>query len=91
MAAKGYYTRKMKELRASRGNCCEECSKTGTLEFAHVALTPLCGANGNKGKGRGMPQRYHDIKKHPECYKLLCPECHSKIDKFRRLPKEPPF
>lgn len=30
--------------------------------------------------GRGQSQRYHDIKKHPDCYKLFCKPCHKRYD-----------
>lgn len=84
----GRYTKRMEALRASYGNQCAECGSSSSLEFAHIKPTPLSGANGNKGRGRGMPQRYHDIKKHPDCYELLCPACHSKKDPYRYLAGE---
>lgn len=72
---------KMDELRAARGGKCEWCSATETLEFAHVHATNV------NGQGRGGRERYYDIRNHPECYRLLCHECHLAYDRDT----EPPF
>jgi hypothetical protein len=69
----GYYSRKLQELRDLRGNCCEECSSTDELQWAHIKPTGL------NGEGRGQSRRYHDIKKHPDHYKLWCKPCHTKL------------
>lgn len=93
VTALGYYTRKMTELRHSRGGRCERCGSTECLEWAHVipnrelGTFPHCRVNG-KRLGRGMPQRYHDIKRNPENYRLLCHACHVIED---TLGTEPPF
>lgn len=63
---------------------CGRCKKTAEesgkrLEFVHVKATDLCGSN-----GRGMTQRYRDVLRHPDCYELVCFECHYARD--RRLP-----
>lgn len=75
------------KLRASRGNCCEHCGKKlkmshgkPNLEFAHICATLL------SGMSRGRNRRVMDIKKHPECYKLLCKTCHKYFDTFGKLP-----
>lgn len=44
------------------------------LQFAHTSPTSL------NGMGRGKWNRLLDIKKHPECYILLCKRCHYKFD-----------
>lgn len=46
------------------------------LEFAHLPGKPT----NLDGRGRGKPERYYDIKQHPECYVLLCVECHTELD-----------
>ncbi len=72
------YKGKMAELRKERGNRCmlglSECTVTTSLEFAHVESTGL------NGRGRGLPQRYHDIKRNPSAYILACRSCHLKAD-----------
>lgn len=75
----------MDRLREERGNACQRkdpktgrvCGASGVfhaLEFAHLEPTGLC------GRGRGLSSRYHDIKKHPECYELMCVPCHRTFD-----------
>ena len=83
----GVYSRYMAELRAAFGGRCEECGSSSRLEFAHVISTGL------NGRGRGMPQRVHDIRRHPECYRLLCRPCHLAFDREKgpALPEEVPF
>lgn len=93
---RGYYARRMAELRAQRGNHCERCGaserkaklrhKNG-LEFAHVITTGL------NGRGRGRADRVHDIKRNPAHYLLLCRDCHLEYDRTHgpRLPEEVPF
>jgi hypothetical protein len=65
----------MAELRAEFGGACVDCGHTRGLEFSHVKPTGVTG-----GLGRGMPQRYHDIKKNPDCYRLRCKRCHRTYD-----------
>ncbi len=75
--------------REKRGNRCEARLKSlercgarlswnsfgrPSLEFAHVAPTPLV------GRGRGSTARAYDIRRHPEAYKLVCRACHRKMD-----------
>lgn len=45
------------------------------VEFAHVKPTGL------DGPGRGMERRYRDVLKNPDCYRVLCKECHRKADR----------
>jgi hypothetical protein len=65
-------------LRIEWGNRCQKCGASGDvkkLEFAHVKPTGLC------GQGRGSVHRYYDIKRNPECYRLLCRQpCHKQFD-----------
>lgn len=77
------YSEAMEALRAERGNACERCGKPQSLakfdhrnglEFAHVITTAV------NGRGRGLPQRYHDIKNNPTHYELLCRPCHLAFD-----------
>lgn len=93
---RGFYSRKMKELRASRGNACEACGVTQAraelhypngLEFAHLQTTTV------NGRGRGLAVRYYDIRNHPDSYALLCRDCHMQQEERRppRLPEEVPF
>lgn len=90
------YAVKMEELRSERGNACEACGVSQAeaklrypngLEFAHLVTTTV------NGRGRGLPQRYHDIRNHPEAYALLCRDCHMQQEGRRppRLPEEVPF
>ena len=68
------YTHRMRELRKQWGGRCVICGKRHhrprRLEFAHLRPTQVV------GRSRGMPQRYHDIRKHPESYILACSRCH---------------
>lgn len=86
------YADKLHALRKARGGHCEDCNKRlawrprrriWNLEFAHVKPTGL------SGEGRGLRQRYMDIKRNPECYALLCWFCHKKRDN-KPLPDYPP-
>ena len=71
---------------------CEECRRVSDvacdrrwrLQFAHVKPTPILAVS----RGRGRADRYHDIKRHPECYRLLCWWCHYQFDSVNgvRLP-----
>lgn len=56
---------------SDRGPC------DGPLEFAHVKPTGLC------SRGRGRANRYHDIKRNPDCYALLCRRHHRRVDAER--------
>lgn len=76
MPRAGYYPRKMAELREQFGGVCQAkgCERTTGLEFAHIQPTNV------NGRGRGQAVRYHDIKKHPERFRLLCRPCHVAMD-----------
>lgn len=76
------YLGKMQLLRDARGGRCEcGCGRTEGLEFAHRRPTEVY------GRGRGLPQRYHDIKRHPDAYVLLAPGCH-KQQELREMAAE---
>lgn len=68
----------LQKLRKERGSKCEECGSTIALQFAHIKETEL------KGGGRGRKERYYDIVKNPECYKLFCGYCHREFDRKKR-------
>lgn len=57
------------------GGICERCGQNHELQFAHTQETKL------KGRGRGSRERYYDARRHPECYMLLCGECHDLVDR----------
>lgn len=78
-----FYMRAMWRLRALFGGRCQECGSLFSLEFAHVAKTAL------KGRGRGQSRRFHDIKRNPEAYRLLCRSCHCELDFAGRDPWRP--
>lgn len=61
---------KFKEIRALYGGACSFCYTQEDLQFAHVHKTDL------NGRGRGRKERYYDILNNPECYRLLCRDCH---------------
>ena len=67
------------ELVASRGGQCTwpGCDADEDLEFAHVKETGL------SGRGRGRKERYYDIIKNPESYRLLCQFHHKLMDDER--------
>lgn len=75
-----WFRKRMDELRASRGNRCEEieggirCEATTALEWAHIKETPV------NGWGRGRNRRILDIMKHTDHYKLLCKPHHLRMD-----------
>jgi hypothetical protein len=81
---------KLDILRQERGYQCEvehnghRCYAKGELEFAHIKPSGL------SGRSRGQSRRYYDIKKNPECYKLMCKYHHNKFDReyWRNLQKE---
>ena len=84
MPAAGYYAKKLADLRQAWGGRCVRCNVPHVpsagpgwqLEFAHLPGKPT----GLNGRGRGMPQRYHDVKRNPASYVLLCVECHTELD-----------
>ena len=51
-------------------------------EFAHVLETAL------KGRGRGRKERYYDIIKNPDCYRLLCQFHYKEMDNEEDARKE---
>lgn len=78
-----YYSYRLRRLREEFGGRCGDCGSTLALEFAHQEPTFL------KGRGRGLPQRVHDISRHRENYKLLCRLCHMAHDYDGRDPWAP--
>lgn len=58
---------------------CWECGYNDLLgvglEFAHVKPTKL------SGQGRGFYARYRDVLKNPDCYRLMCCDCHKRFDR----------
>ena len=60
------------------GGKCNICSSKEQLEFAHIKPTEL------SGPGRGTDERIRDIKSHPDCYFLLCKDCHRIYDSNER-------
>ena len=71
-----WIVKKRAELIDSFGGKCDwpGCEETDDLEFAHVQETALV------GRGRGRHERYYDILKNPESYRLLCFTHHKKMD-----------
>ena len=68
-------------LREARGGKCQDCGHEGSLEFAHVKPTSIKrNGEGRERRGRGGRNRYYDIKNNPDCYKLLCCNCHDVLD-----------
>lgn len=70
------YPERMRGLRREWGGRCVECGAPRHLEFAHLPGKPT----GLSGRGRGMPNRYHDVRRNPESYVLLCRACHMRLD-----------
>lgn len=71
----------MDVLREARGGKCKDCGYVGYLEFAHVKPTDIKrNGAGRKRRGRGGRDRYYDIKNNPDCYRLLCRDCHDVMD-----------
>ena len=54
------------------GNKCELCNETKNLEFHHITPALI-------GRGRGSYNRYNEVRKNPELFKLLCKKCHDSI------------
>ena len=79
------YFQAMHRLRSEWGGQCVACAvpdiPTEPLEFAHLPGKPT----GLSGRGRGLPQRYHDVRSNPECYVLLCGACHLQLDRGKVL------
>jgi hypothetical protein len=70
-----YLARLKAALLALFEGMCRECGAKERLEFAHTKPTPLAGTN-----SRGKQRRLLDIKRHPECYALMCHDCHEVFD-----------
>lgn len=70
------------ELRKSFGGKCVVCKTVEKLEFAHVKPTSL------SSDGRGLKNRYYDIKNHPDCYILMCFHHHHEFDRISPEIKE---
>jgi hypothetical protein len=68
----------MADLREEWGGACVwhggECD--GPLEFAHLPGKPTK----LNGQGRGLPQRYHDVRANPDSYVLVCRRHHAELD-----------
>jgi hypothetical protein len=80
--------RKLPELRREYGNRCNvrTCKHPRTnLEFAHVRQTEL-----SRTGPRDRKEKIADIQKHPNSYRLLCHEHHTKLyaDQHARLRKQ---
>lgn len=77
----GYYRGKMALLRQAFGGRCVDCGVTRRLQFSHVKPTEISTVGrGHQSRGRGLPQRYHDIRRHPDAYALRCWPCHVEFD-----------
>jgi len=75
----GAWYRKWRALLVQiHGGQCKQCGSTdkSLLEFAHIGETPLS----NTLEGRGSYTRLKDILDHPDCYLLLCQDCHKILD-----------
>jgi formate-dependent nitrite reductase cytochrome c552 subunit len=70
----GWHRTKRAELIEARGGACEECGSANQLEFAHTKPTGLV------GMGRGFNERVLDVLQHPKSYRLLCRNCHMRLD-----------
>lgn len=53
---------------------CQQCRAIESLQFAHVFPTAL------RGPGRGQYRRWLDVIRNPECYLILCRDCHVRFD-----------
>jgi len=72
---KEQFREKFEELKRQFGNkCSTEGCDSDKLDFAHIKDTKL------SGSGRGSLHRYYDIKKHPDCYALMCKKHHRIYD-----------
>lgn len=76
MSKHARYRQRLKaRARALFGSRCRGCHRDELeLHLAHVRPTRL------KGPGRGLSQRYLDALQHPECYTVLCEDCHAAFD-----------
>ena len=72
------YAKAFRLLRKRWGNRCvwSDGDHRGRLEFAHLPGKPT----DLNGRGRGRSNRYHDIRKHPGHYVLLCRGHHLQLD-----------
>lgn len=70
----GWHRAKRAQAIAERGGACEECGSTYRLEFAHIRPTGLV------GPGRGYNERVLDVMRNPKSYRLLCHNCHVRLD-----------
>jgi hypothetical protein len=61
-------------LRNVFGGQCSKCGEQNNLHFAHIKPTSL------SGPGRLTDDRNRDVKNNPDCYLLLCVECHKTMD-----------
>lgn len=63
------------ELIQKFGGKCKNCGSVENLQFAHIEETEL-----SRKKGRGRKERFYDVLKNPEKYRLYCKECHEQYD-----------
>ncbi len=71
-----YRARLRERCAALVGRVCHACGTSDTLEYAHLAPTPLSGI----ATGRGLKRRLLDIQRFPERYVRLCRACHAALD-----------
>lgn len=79
------YVEKLAALRLKWGGKCQDCGRRerygsyaghvqSNLQFSHVRATAIW------GRGRGARERYLDVVRNPECYRLRCRKCHRAAD-----------
>jgi 5-methylcytosine-specific restriction endonuclease McrA len=74
MSRSTVWARRVKDwLIAQLGGCCAVCTATEDLEFTHVVKTKCHG-------GRGSTRHIQDVLRHPNCYILVCMDCHDRLD-----------
>ena len=75
---KGYMKKYLRMLRRKLikefGGCCNKCTSTTKLEFAHIEHTGLYGMS------RGKSKRLYDVIHNKHAYVLLCHTCHEDYD-----------
>lgn len=66
-----------KRLRTRFGGVCSVCGRgqLWRLEFGHVRATSL------NGRERGSQERYYDVVRNPDAYRLFCRPCHLSFDR----------
>lgn len=70
--------RRLDGLRRDVG--CQHCGRRhgllNRLEFAHLAPTPISAV----ARGRGLRDRYFDVRRNRAVYCVLCRDCHLRLD-----------